>query len=196
MLARDLGRASSSHSTPLLLRGGPILRPIEVLPGQAAPRLASASGTSSWRSGLHSSMNTSTSNTPIDNLTTGGDPLRCYLSSVSGIKKLIWFCIAGCGLRSTNGTTMYTLADSLPRPESLTPLDQNHTGSPTDFPPFIIPSGYVSRLCMLFCPDEYALRQGSVDSRREVQRGGGLNRRNTAATHRPPEVLPRAASTR
>ena len=39
MLARDLGRASSSHSTPLLLRGGPILRPIEVLPSQAVPRL-------------------------------------------------------------------------------------------------------------------------------------------------------------
>ena len=48
----------------------------------------------------HCSVNTSTINAPIENQTTGGGPLRCYLSSVNSIKNLYWFCIAGCGLLS------------------------------------------------------------------------------------------------
>jgi len=47
----------------------------------------------------HCSVNTSLTNAPIDNPTTGGDLLRCCLSSVNWVRKLKWLCIAGCGLR-------------------------------------------------------------------------------------------------
>ena len=44
----------------------------------------------------HGSVNTSTINAPIKNQTKGGDSLRCNISSANSIKKINWFCIAGC----------------------------------------------------------------------------------------------------
>ena len=43
-------------------------------------------------------MNTLTTNAPSENQTKGGDSLRCYLSSMSNIKKLNLFYVDGCGL--------------------------------------------------------------------------------------------------
>ena len=44
----------------------------------------------------HGSANTSTTNAPIKNQTKGSDSLRCNISSANRIKKINWFCIAGC----------------------------------------------------------------------------------------------------
>jgi hypothetical protein len=44
----------------------------------------------------HGSVNTSTTNAPIKNQTKGGDSLRYNISSANRVKKLNWFCIAGC----------------------------------------------------------------------------------------------------
>jgi len=43
-----------------------------------------------------SSANTSTTNASIKNGTNWGDSLRCSILSANGIKKVNWFCIAGC----------------------------------------------------------------------------------------------------
>jgi len=41
-------------------------------------------------------VNISTTNAAIEDRTNGGDSQRCNLPSANGIKKLNWFCIAGC----------------------------------------------------------------------------------------------------
>jgi len=43
-----------------------------------------------------SSVNTSTTNASIKNRTNWGDSMRCSILSANGIKKVNWFCIAGC----------------------------------------------------------------------------------------------------
>ena len=46
----------------------------------------------------HCSVDTSTTNAPIENWTKGDDFLWCNVPSANGIKKLGWFCITGCGI--------------------------------------------------------------------------------------------------
>ena len=41
-------------------------------------------------------MNISTTNAPIKNRTNRDDSLRCSILSANGIKKVNWFCVAGC----------------------------------------------------------------------------------------------------
>ena len=43
-----------------------------------------------------SSVNTSTTNASMKNRKNWGDSLRCSILSTNGIKKVNWFCIAGC----------------------------------------------------------------------------------------------------